>query len=262
MRVLHTTQPKISIVVPIYNVEPYIACCCESIKKFNNIEVILIDDGSPDNSMEIAKHILPNAQIITQPNQGLSASRNVGIKCATGEYILFLDSDDYLLELPKICGNHQVYYGKCIVSSSGKAKYSYLDAWSYIVNRKFIIKNQLFFEEGKLCESVSWVTELRKKTEDIKKLDIAYYGYRHKRDGSIMNTMDSQRIIDLNDVVKKYKTPRLLFQSWVYINEYLLFEAGDRVRLRESYKGLWPLCLLASTSLTLLTFKKIVRFFR
>ena len=257
---INAHQPKISIIVPIYNVEPYIMHCCESIKKFSNIEIILIDDGSTDKSVEIAKSILPNAKLITQPNLGLSMARNAGIKCATGEYLLFLDSDDYLLKLPKIHGNHQVYYGKCIVSSSGKAKYSYLDAWSYIVKREFVIKNQLFFEEAKLCESVRWVTELRKKTDDIKILDVTYYVYRHKREGSIMNTMNPQRVIDLNDVVREYKTPRLLLQSWIYINEYLLFE--DRDNLRKSYKGLWPLCLLTPTSLVLLALKKIVRFLK
>lgn len=96
---------KLSIIVPIYNVEKYIRTCIESI--FNqglsddDFELILVNDGTPDNSMEIISDIIEghnNIIIIEQENQGLSVARNNGIKKANGDYILFVDSDDLLFE--------------------------------------------------------------------------------------------------------------------------------------------------------------------
>ena len=92
---------KVSIITPVYNVE---ACIERNIKSIINqtcsdFELLLIDDGSQDRSIDIAKELLEktelNYRIITQENAGVSAARNRGIKEASGEYITFLDSDDY-----------------------------------------------------------------------------------------------------------------------------------------------------------------------
>lgn len=95
---------KISIIIPIYNVEKYIAKCIASTykQKFNEnqFEVIIVDDESPDNSLNIVKEIAKNhsnIHIISQKNKGLGGARNTGIQNSSGEYLLFLDSDDYLL---------------------------------------------------------------------------------------------------------------------------------------------------------------------
>lgn len=91
----------ISIIIPIFKVEKYLEECLESVihQTYKNLEIILVDDGSPDNCPSICdKYALMDTRIkvIHQENQGLSAARNTGIKYATGEYIFFLDSDDYL----------------------------------------------------------------------------------------------------------------------------------------------------------------------
>jgi len=106
---------KLSIIVPIYNVAPYLRKCVDSLlqQDYDNYEIILVDDGSTDGSGALADSLAtspsnhlatsplafshsPKIRVIHQPNQGLSGARNTGIKAATGEYIEFLDSDDYL----------------------------------------------------------------------------------------------------------------------------------------------------------------------
>ena len=95
---------KISIIIPIYNVEKYIRSCLESLFQQDldesDFEVILINDGSKDNSMERISDIIKahqNIITINQKNKGLSIARNIGLKKASGEYILFVDSDDLLI---------------------------------------------------------------------------------------------------------------------------------------------------------------------
>lgn len=90
---------KVSVVVPVYNVEKYIKQCIYSIcnQTYKNLEIIVINDGSSDNSVQIIKEIDDNRiKIIEQENKGLSVARNVGVEYSTGNYILFVDSDDYL----------------------------------------------------------------------------------------------------------------------------------------------------------------------
>lgn len=89
---------KVSIIIPCYNSEEYIQECIESVLKqdYKNIEIIVIDDGSTDNSVEKLKPYLNIIILITQENQGACVARNKGLEVATGEFIKFLDSDDYL----------------------------------------------------------------------------------------------------------------------------------------------------------------------
>ncbi len=98
-----TYKYDISVIIPVYNVEKYLNECVDSLIKqkydFSKIEVILVNDGSPDNSLEICKEYeskYDNIKVIDQPNSGVSVSRNNGIKAATGKYIMLLDSDDFL----------------------------------------------------------------------------------------------------------------------------------------------------------------------
>lgn len=94
---------KLSIIIPVYNVEKYIKKCLESCFKqdvtAHEYEVIIVNDGTPDNSMTIVEQFAKeyaNLKIINQENQGLSAARNIGLKYAKGEYIWFIDADDYI----------------------------------------------------------------------------------------------------------------------------------------------------------------------
>lgn len=91
----------ISIVIPVYNVEDYLERCLNSVilQTYKNIEILLINDGSTDNSLEICKKYANTdnrIKIINQKNKGASSARNKGIECATGKYITFVDSDDWV----------------------------------------------------------------------------------------------------------------------------------------------------------------------
>lgn len=94
-------MPKISVVIPVYNVEDYLAKCVESVlaQDFQDYEVILVNDGSTDGSLKIAQEYERNhdkVRLISQQNKGLGGARNTGIENACGEYICFFDSDDYI----------------------------------------------------------------------------------------------------------------------------------------------------------------------
>lgn len=95
--------PKVSVIVPVYKVEKYLGKCLESLGRqtYENLEIVLVDDGSPDScgimcEQFAGKH--PNVLVIHQENQGLSAARNNGVAASHGEYITFVDSDDYVAD--------------------------------------------------------------------------------------------------------------------------------------------------------------------
>ncbi|MBO4675413.1 MAG: glycosyltransferase [Elusimicrobiaceae bacterium] len=94
-------NPLISVIVPIYNVAPWLPRCLDSIvgQTYKNLEILLIDDGSTDNSLEICQQYAekdPRIKVIHQENKGVSAARNAGLDVATGEFISFVDPDDWL----------------------------------------------------------------------------------------------------------------------------------------------------------------------
>ena len=93
-------NPKISIIVPVYKIEDYLDRCVQSLisQTYKNLEIILVDDGSPDNSGKIADEYAQKdqrIQVIHKKNGGLSDARNAGMDVATGDYICFIDSDDW-----------------------------------------------------------------------------------------------------------------------------------------------------------------------
>lgn len=94
-------NPLVSVIIPVYNVEKYLRRCLNSVidQEYKNIEIILVNDGSTDNSLEIAisyKEKDKRIKVFSQENQGLSAARNMGLDKSHGEYITFIDSDDYV----------------------------------------------------------------------------------------------------------------------------------------------------------------------
>ena len=95
----------LSIILPVYNVEAYLgrcinSCLCQDLPK-DNYEIIVVIDGSPDNSIEVARRFQSdndNVKIVVRENGGLSAARNTGLEAASGDYVWFIDSDDYIEE--------------------------------------------------------------------------------------------------------------------------------------------------------------------
>lgn len=186
---------KVSIIIPVYNVEKYILACINSIliQDYDNIEIIIVDDCSPDNSISIVKEIVcisetPIKIITHNKNKGLSAARNSGIKASTGDAIYFIDSDDELSgksviselvqELEKTdadiaIGNYQRVYRntyapskrysqkKVIIGNENIIKALYLGdipiiACNKLIRKDFLLKNQLYFKEGFIHEDELW----------------------------------------------------------------------------------------------------------
>jgi glycosyltransferase involved in cell wall biosynthesis len=96
-----STTPIVSVIVPVYNVEKYLSKCLDSIieQEYKNLEIIIVDDGTPDNSGKIADDYAEKderVRVIHKTNGGVASARNVGMDAATGEFILFVDSDDWI----------------------------------------------------------------------------------------------------------------------------------------------------------------------
>lgn len=98
---MKTEKKLVSVIVPVYNVEKYLSKCIESIlaQSYNNIEIILINDGSEDNSLQVCNDYSNKSKkirVVDKENSGVSSTRNLGIDYATGKYLCFVDSDDYI----------------------------------------------------------------------------------------------------------------------------------------------------------------------
>ena len=254
------TTPTVSIIIPVYNVADYIAECLQSVKNFADTEIIIVDDASTDNSIAIAKQILPHATYLTHAtNKGLSEARNTGIRVATGDYIQFLDSDDWLLTPTEPKGDvtivdYMTYDGNKL---SPRKRQAWNAGWRHIVRRQWLLENDLFFEPGLLLEDVRWVHELHKANPVIHRNHTPTIAYRNQRPDSIMNQQDPQkvakRLIHLNQTVRRCKS----FRTWVlmllYIKDY-----NALPELKQSYRGLYPRCLLQPTKLLLTLTRSLI----
>ncbi len=224
-------KPTASIIITIYKAEKYIDACIKSVinQTFRNFELILVDDCSPDNSMDIVCNLLndkPDISVVklrTPRNSGASVARNLGLENASGEYILFVDSDDYLSndcletllsmsnKYPKadfILGNYS-YVGKyskqdglgyqesCLPeytegASKSKSiilKHNYLTHifCNRLLKRDWLIKHNLHFQPGIVYEDTHLIFFLAKYTHAFAICDKATYFY-NIRDGSVTNT--------------------------------------------------------------------------
>ena len=252
----------IGVIIPVYNVEKYLNQCVDSVlnQKFKDIEVILIDDGSKDNSGEICDYYKEKdsrIKVIHKENGGLSDARNVGIKVCSSEYILFLDSDDYwmdncLEEIANFTKNNidivfltaAKYFeqtGKVeekfetldrekVRNKSKEEVFSYLSssekfpvsACTKLIRRELITKNNLYFEKGLLSEDIDWSTRLLLKAN---KFDVCYanfYIYRKQRQGSITNGIKLKSVQDLLYIIKKWSNKCENNEIEPTINESLL----------------------------------------
>ena len=131
-------RPIISIIVPVYNTGKYLEKCLESIisQSLTNFEVICIDDGSTDNSYDILttyKEKYNNFKIIYQENQGVAIARNNGLKYANGDYIIFIDSDDFITNdyLEKLYNESIITNADVVICNF----YRYYDKYIYIYTR-------------------------------------------------------------------------------------------------------------------------------
>lgn len=232
---------KLSIIVPVYNVEPYIRPCFESLFKQGldeqDFEVILVNDGTQDNSFGKIEDLFRehrNVMRIDQENQGLSGARNTGMKYATGQYILFVDSDDLIVEdslsklLPiavdtsadlvvadflKLSDDEILTYHSDLshacdyrVKTGSELFLEDLDpsqnyVWRTLYRREFLEKNNLKFIHGICYEDMPFTPRCYLKAKKCVRAYCDLYLYRMGH-SSITSTMSTKKALDLNKVVE------------------------------------------------------------
>jgi glycosyltransferase involved in cell wall biosynthesis len=240
-------KDKVSIVVPIYKVEKYIHRCIDSIvnQTYSNLEIILVDDGSPDSCGEIADQYQktdPRIRVVHKQNGGLSDARNHGMNLVTGDFIMFVDSDDWLAEemIAMMIKNSLAYQADVVQSAF---YYAYDDKLlvdhrhhqendpPVILNNKMLmyelIKNEkvknfawgkLFrtalikdtlFEKGVLFEDVFWAHQIMCQVETFLILHEPYY-YYYQRDDSIVATYTPRNL----DMIKGLKERHCFIEAF------------------------------------------------
>jgi len=222
---------KFSIIIPVYNVEKYIEKCLNSIlnQSYKNYEVIIVNDGTKDNSVSIIEMFLSDDRfkLYNKENGGLSDARNYGLNYVTGEYILFIDSDDYiekdLLEnLNEVLTKTKydlVRYNINVVTEDGKllstikgpegSKEMTVEelinvkqteiAWSYAYNKDFFIKNNFKYQKGYIHEDYGLTPLVILKANSIYYLDKCEYNYV-QRENSIIHGSE-KNLKRCNDVL-------------------------------------------------------------
>ena len=223
----------ISIIIPVYNVDKYLDDCLSSVfrQTLKNIEVVIINDGSTDNSINIIKKYqneYNNIILIEQENKGLSVARNVGIEHATGKYITFLDSDDFITE--NFCEKlyNKAEENKCplviggieLVYPSGKTKpytsyhcdeskvYNEIDTYQMLLNckmgaqvvgklylREILILSPIRFEPGIYYEDIRFTYPILQVYHKIMFVNQLIYKYRMNAN-SIVHTSSLKKISD------------------------------------------------------------------
>jgi len=241
----------LSIIVPVYNVEKYIHTCIESLYRQNLdekvFEVIIVNDGTKDHSMEVIQDIISqhaNITVINQENLSLSVARNNGIAAAKGEYILMPDSDDMLIDnsLPQLLekaieSQVDIIVADFLVSSNSKKIENLINikqerfefkektgeelfledlnpnqcyVWRALYRNKFIRKNQLSFVPDVYYQDVPFTHEAYLKANKCIKTTWKLNVYRRGRQGAATSSFNKKKALDFCTVIAKTWELRLL----------------------------------------------------
>lgn len=229
---------KVSVIVPVYNVEKYLEKCLDSLvnQTLKDIEIIIVNDGSPDNSQEIIDKYVKkysNIKAYQKENGGLSDARNYGIKLATGDYIAFLDSDDYVrtdmykkMYEKAVGGNFDMVVCDInyIFENSDEVQRAYSNlktdttdikkvmlniypaAWNKIFKRK-LFQTGIEFKKGVWFEDVEFIYRMLPHVKTIGVIHEPFNQYL-QREGSITKSIDKRiyhYIDNWNGIVKYYQ---------------------------------------------------------
>ncbi len=235
---------KFSVIVPIYNVEKYLEQCVNSIlsQTFADFELILVDDGSPDRSPAMCDEFArqdSRIKVIHKKNGGLSDARNAGIRAATGEYLIFIDSDDFYAhdrvfqtvaeEINR--KNPDIVRFQCKIFLEESGSYNErisvdisvcntldnaamlellaqnnmfeISAYLHVVRRRFLLEHDLYFPAGKKSEDIKWGIFLYSYLPSISVLPDVCYVYRVGRNDSITASMDYKHLLDYCDIIEE-----------------------------------------------------------
>lgn len=238
-------MPVFSVIIPVYKVEEYLPKCVESVlhQTFVDFEMILIDDGSPDESGILCDCYAKNdsrIRVVHKKNGGLSSARNCGLQIATGEYIVFLDSDDYwdkndaleliyreiertradvvLLKHRKLnMKNNQIEKCTDTTSTNDFANKQYAEqleycvtkqlfdtcAWNKVFRRDLINKRELFFVENIISEDLDWAARLSLAATSLAVVTEPVHVYRKGRAGSITTSLHLKNLIDTKASIER-----------------------------------------------------------
>lgn len=237
-------MPFVSVIIPIYNVEDYLRQCVDSVLSQNipDMEIILVDDGSPDGCPKICDEYAAQdsrIKVIHKENGGLSSARNAGIDVATGEYMMFMDSDDWwnpdvdvqkifehvkandstemflFTSLDFIVGQgyfkRNEHYNLDKIRTDTVAHY-YNDllqngnlevsAATKILKATFVKQNNLYFRLGIKGEDNEWIIRVLRCLRSVKIINEPLYICRANREGSITNSIKKDNIVDLLNIVR------------------------------------------------------------
>lgn len=250
---------KISVIIPVYNVEQYLEKCIESVlqQKYDNYEIILVDDGATDDSGKICEgygeKFPEKIRVIHQENKGLGGARNTGIEQAEGDYLFFVDSDDYIEQgcfeklNQVICTYHAdmvIFNMKTVDTEGNMIRRSSLDlpegvftlaqvpklmfvqtsAWGKLYHRNLFLETGIRFPERKWFEDIWVAYGLFVSAQRIVKCDDVLYNYV-MRSGSIMNSKKIERnveILEAYDAVQSFLTRKKLYEQYREEMEYIV----------------------------------------
>lgn len=234
---------KISIIVPVYKVEPYINQCIDSIltQSYKNFEVILVDDGSPDQCPRICDDYTnkdSRIKVVHKMNGGLSSARNAGIDIASGDYIAFIDSDDYwddtdaIKKCVDVCEtkmpdvilygfkkfyqtadrNETIQMGLPIDLYGKEVELRLLlehnvfvtSACNKLVNSKLLKERNVRFVENQLSEDIEYCAQLILNAHTFVAINEYFYVYRQQNASSISANVGVKNLNDIAGVLQKY----------------------------------------------------------
>lgn len=267
------TPPLITVIIPVYNVEAYLRQCMESVlgQTYGELEVICVDDGSVDGSAALLAEYAARDErvsVITQANAGLAGARNSGMQFVSGEYVYFLDSDDWiepeaitvLYEAVRELGVDFVMSGArtyvdgaytghwprlsasmlrhanrklCCDDFLGEVLQIPMLVWATLIRSSVVLKNKLQFPDGKYYEDNVFLVELFLKSESFAVLQGAWYAYRVARTGAIMS-QQGRKCMDMVSICEQMR--ELLVTAGRY-------EAVERTFWRVSWHELSRLLL-------------------
>lgn len=235
---------RVSVIVPVYKVEKYLPECVDSIlgQAYKNLEIILVDDGSPDRCPQICDEYAKadsRIRVIHKLNGGLSDARNFGIEAATGDYLIFIDSDDFWdgdtsleecvmlaesLDADVTIFGFQKYFQATDRYETIKMNISEEDcnrllpietllkdnvfitsAWNKLIKSSFFKgKTKIRFVKGQLSEDIEFCSQLLLSARRYAVLPKNFYVYRQERKDSISQNIGIKNVTDIAGVIKKY----------------------------------------------------------
>lgn len=253
---------KISVIVPVYNTEKYLEKCLKSLvnQTINQIEIILVNDGSTDNSQKIidkyVKDYPEKVKSINQKNSGQASARNKGLEIAKGEFVAFVDSDDFvekdayenvykyakLKDLDIVCfdfweikgeNKYKSSYYNDFINEDDIAKYIILETspWNKIIKRDLIENKKIRFLENHIYEDLELIPTLVLYTKKIGFIDKCYYNYVIRENSTMRKNIYDNKLKDIYPVMDSlyHKLRKSYYKELEYLYiEHLLHGAAIR----------------------------------